>query len=126
MAIKSFKDTILKPQCVILHIEDQMIYTMMLRQLIKCINPTIKYHVLRDDRELGRIEDINPDIAIVDYDLGDDCFIKGDQIVKMLKARLPDVIVVANSAMSNNNQVMINAGADIAIEKGGDLIGMIK
>jgi DNA-binding NarL/FixJ family response regulator len=103
-----------------------MVYTMMLRQLIECVNPTIKYHVLRDDRELGRIGDINPDIAIVDYDLGDDCFIKGDQIVKMLKARLPDVIVVANSAMRNNNQVMINAGADIALEKGGDIIGLIK
>jgi len=118
MAIKAFKDLIKTKPVVILHIEDSFIYAKQMQMAFRSENPNIKYHTMSNDKELGRIQDIDPDIAIVDYDLGDDCPIKGDQIVQMIKSRKQTVFVIANSADGGRNELMLKAGADIAIDKG--------
>lgn len=125
MAFKAFCELIKTEPIVVLHIEDSLIYALSIRKALLSMNPKIQYYLLTDDHELGRISNINPNLAIVDYDLGRNSVLKGDHIIEMIRRGLPDIIIIGNSAIEECNQLLIKAGANDAVTKGMGIINLL-
>jgi len=64
--------------------------------------------VLTVAHALSALDQVSFDAAIVDYDLPDG---KGDMVVRALRLRQPECVVVAASAHDSGNEALIDAGA---------------